>query len=360
MKNYRFDPLILILTLVLVAPILGSCSRHETKFFSANHPHFQYTGRIDFSNPELPRFWAPGVYIQARFEGDSCLVELNDEVLYGSNHNYVSLQVDNQPVRRIKLTGKNNVIKMDAMGEGPHQLIICKSTESGIGYLEFVGLQCEKLIEPAPVPERKIEFYGNSITCGTGSDVSEIPCGEGEWHDQHNAYMSYGPVTSRMLDAQWMLSSVSGIGLMHSCCDMDIVMPDVYNKMNMRDNKHRWDFAHYQPDVVTVALGQNDGIQDSTAFCSRYVEFVQTLRTHYPDAEIVLLTSPMGSEELTVTLKNYLTSVHNSLQEQGDSNVHTFFFSRSYNNGCDGHPDLAQHTEIAQELSIYLKDLMKW
>lgn len=78
--------------------------------------------------------------------------------------------------------------------------------------------------------------------------------------------MSYGPVTARMLDAQWMLSSVSGIGLMHSCCDMDIVMPDVYDKLNMRENKYRWNFAHYQPDVVTVALGQNDGIQDSAAF----------------------------------------------------------------------------------------------
>jgi len=112
--------------------------------------------------------------------------------------------------------------------------------------------------------------------------------------------------------------------------------------------------------VVTVALGQNDGIQDSTAFCSRYVEFVQTLRTHYPDAEIVLLTSPMGNEELTAVLKNYLTSVRNSVHARGDSNVHTFFFSGRYNNGCDNHPDLAQHQEIAAELSEFLSNLMGW
>jgi hypothetical protein len=223
-----------------------------------------------------------------------------------------------------------------------------------------VGLYAEQLLKPAPKPRRKIEFYGNSITCGTGSDLSEIPCDSAEWYDQHNAFMSYGPVTARSLDAQWMLSSVSGIGLMHSCCDMDIVMPDVYDKVNMRDNKIDWDFSEYQPDVVTVALGQNDGIQDSTEFCLYYVDFIYTLRGKYPDSKIVCLTSPMGNEKLTATLKNYLTSVKNTLQELGDDNVYTFFFSRSYNYGCGGHPDLAQHSEIADELLAYLTELMDW
>ncbi len=341
--------------------LLGSCSRPEVKFFSADHPNFQYTGRIDFSNPELPRFWAPGVYIQATFEGDSCVIEVNDEVLYGSNHNYISVQVDELPVQRIKLSGAHNVLKVaDGVGEGSHNLTISKSTESGIGYLEFVGLHCENLLEPTPKPERKIEFYGNSITCGTGSDLSEIPCDSAQWYDQHNAFMSYGPVTARMLDAQWMLSSVSGIGLMHSCCDMDIVMPDVYDKLNMRDNKFEWDFSEYQPDVVTVALGQNDGIQDSTEFCTRYVDFVHTLRGKYKDAKIILLTSPMGDETLTLTLKNYLASVTETLHKEGDENVHTFFFSRSFNNGCGGHPDLVQHQEIAGELAGFLSGLMEW
>jgi hypothetical protein len=361
MKNIISYSVIFSFVLVFTTSILGSCSQPEVKFFSADSPNFQYTGRIDFSNPELPRFWAPGVYIKARFEGDSCVVELNDEVLYGTNHNYVSVQVDDQPVQRIKLSGKSNKIKVaEELEDGPHYITICKSTESGIGYLEFVGLHCEKILEPSPMPERKIEFYGNSITCGTGSDLSEIPCDSAEWYDQHNAYKSYGPVTARKLDAQWMLSSVSGIGLMHSCCDMDIVMPDVYDKLNMRDNKIQWDFSNYQPDVVTIALGQNDGIQDSTEFCSRYVDFVQTLRSKYADAEIILLTSPMGDETLTSTLKNYLTSVKETRHEQGDNSVHTFFFSRSYNDGCGGHPDLAQHQEIASELSAYLSGLMEW
>ncbi|RQV96969.1 acetyl xylan esterase, partial [bacterium] len=193
MKKHCFSSLLFTFAVVFASFLFGSCSRPEVKFFSADHPNFQYTGRIDFSNPELPRFWAPGVYIQATFEGDSCVIELNDEVLYGSNHNYISVQVDELPVQRIKLSGVHNVLKVaDGVEAGSHNLTISKSTESGIGYLEFVGLHCENLLEPTPKPERKIEFYGNSITCGTGSDLSEIPCDSAQWYDQHNAFLSYG------------------------------------------------------------------------------------------------------------------------------------------------------------------------
>ena len=41
-------------------------------FFEADHTYIQYTGRIDFTNPKLPHFWQPGVYITARFVGSAC------------------------------------------------------------------------------------------------------------------------------------------------------------------------------------------------------------------------------------------------------------------------------------------------
>lgn len=336
-------------------------SQGKTTFFTADNPNFKYVGRIDFSNTALPRFWQPGVYITAQFSGASCEFTVNDEVPYETAHNYISYQVDNLPARRLKLTQKVNVIKIgEKLSEGKHTLTICKGTEAGIGYVEFVGIRCKKLLNPQPLPTRKIEFYGNSITCGAGSDLSEIPCDKAEWYDQNNAFLSYGSITSRTLNAQWMLSSVSGIGLVHSCCNMDIVMPDVFDKINMRSNQVSWDFSRYQPDVVTIALGQNDGIQDSAFFCSKYVEFLRSMRSKYPSSTFVCLTSPMADAALTAAMKKYLTSVVGTLNGDGDKNVYSFFFSRSYNNGCGGHPDLAQHIEIAKELSEYLKRLKNW
>ncbi|MEO6849424.1 MAG: SGNH/GDSL hydrolase family protein, partial [Mucilaginibacter sp.] len=329
------------------------------KLFKADNPNIQYFGRVDFSDPMKPRFWAGGVYIRIKFKGTSCQVMMNDEELGGNNHNYIEIVVDNVP-RRIQTTGKANVINIaDSLSDGVHEAIICKDTESGIGYPELTGVKCAKLLPPGPKPTRKIEYIGDSITAGTGMDLT-IPCDKGPWYDQHNAYMSYGARTSRALDAQWQLTAVAGIGLTHSCCKMDIIMPDVLDKMDLRDNKIAWDFQKYQPDVVTICLGQNDGIVDSTKFCSAYVAFIGEVRESYPKADIILLTSPMGNQKLTAVLKNYLTSVLTYLNDRGDKKIYKYFFSRSFNSGCGGHPDMAEHGLIAQELTAYVKQVEGW
>ena len=41
-------------------------------FHKPNDPLIQYTGRIQTGNISIPRFWAPGVYVKARFNGDVC------------------------------------------------------------------------------------------------------------------------------------------------------------------------------------------------------------------------------------------------------------------------------------------------
>ncbi len=348
---------------ILTIGLVFSCShkKEATKIYAANDPHIQYVGRIDNSNPELPRFWAPGVYAQFIYEGDSCIVTINDELPWKNSHNYISINIDNKVNDRIKLTDKVNKINIgEKVAPGKHKVTICKTTESGIGYVEMVNIQSNKLLEPDCLPDRKIEFYGNSITCGTGADTSALPCDSGEWHDKHNAYMAYGPVTARALNAQWVLTSVSGIGMVHSCCNLEILMPQVYNKVNLRSNEIEWDFSKYQPDVVTICLGQNDGVQDSTLFCSAYVNFIQTLRNHYPTSKIICLNSPMGDGTLNPVLKNYISSIVNHMNSNGDKYVSSFFFSRSYVGGCDYHPTIEEHQLIAEELTGYIKDLMKW
>ena len=331
------------------------------KLFAASNPYIQYTGRIDFSNPLAPRFWMPGVYITAGFSGSECHVLLNDQMLYGSFHNYIEIVVDGGTPVRLQLSSKENeIVAAKGLAAGKHTIVICKNTEAGIGWLEFTGLRCAGLRRVAGKPLHTLEFIGNSITCGTGSDQSVIPCGKGVWQDQHNAYMSYGAVTARKLHAQYHLSAVSGIGLMHSCCNLQIIMPQVFDKINMRDNAGVWDFKNYIPDVVTVCLGQNDGIQDSATFCNNYIAFIKQLRSHYPNASIVCLTSPMADSRLVTVMKNNLTSSVKKISQLGDRNISFFFFSKQYHNGCDGHPDLAEHQLIAAELSAYLKKLKGW
>ena len=333
--------------------------KDSLRYFTANHSLIRYTGRIDFSNPLAPRFWSPGVYIEARFRGGDCEVVINDEELWG-NHNYLEIVVDGV-AKRVQTTGKNNVLRVaEGLGQGVHTLLVCKNTESNIGWIEFAGIRCRGLGALPARPLRRIEFIGNSITCGASSDLSGIPCGAGKWHDQHNAYMAYGPRVARALKAEWQLTAVSGIGLIHSCCKLNIVMPQVFDKVQLRTDSIAWDFRKYQPDVVTVCLGQNDGIQDSADFCDHYTAFLGRLRQVYPRAELVCLSSPMADSALNAVLKHYITSIVTGENRQGDKKIHAFFYTKKYYHGCDTHPDLEEHGQMAKELSGYIKRVMRW
>ena len=329
-------------------------------FFPANHPFIQYTGRIDFTNPKLPRFWQPGVYITAKFGGETCEMILNDEILWGTKHNYLEIVVDGKAVRLQTKTKHDTISVAKNLSAGIHTLVICKNTEANIGYMELVGIRCKQLVKPALKPLRKIEFIGNSITCGTGSDLSMIPCGKGVWEDQHNAYMSYGPVTARALNAQYHLSAVSGIGLMHSCCNMNIIMPQVYETVSMRNDTIAWGLSKYWPDVITVCLGQNDGVQDSATFCDNYISFLYQLRDYYPNATIICLSSPAADAKLRAVMEKNLTAIVNAENKNGDKKVYKYFFSKQFHNGCDGHPDLAEHKLIAKELIGAIKKIKSW
>lgn len=352
---------VILFVLLLLLLFRGEAKTKALQMYLPDHPFIQYTGRIDFTNARLPRFWQPGVYVSFRFKGNECAILINDEMLWGSNNNYLELVVDGNAIR-LQTQTKNDTLSITKYltAAAVHSVVLCKNTEANIGWLELAGISCEELVKPLPKPQRRMECIGNSITCGTGSDMYTVPCGQGKWQDQHNAWFSYGAVSARKLDAQFHLSSVSGIGLMRSCCNMNITMPQVFDKVSMRNDTIAWNFANYQPDVVTICLGQNDGLKDEKRFCTNYLVFLQQLRMHYPNATFVLLSSPMAN----ATLKNYMqktiATVVKQMKANGETKIHAYFFRKQYNNGCDHHPSLNEHKEIAAELTTFIQQIMHW
>ena len=351
----------LLLSLFLVFALGNLLAKPTPRFYQGNHPFVKYTGRVDFSDTTKPKLWASGTYVQITFSGTFCNLQIDDEMLWGSVLNYLQIKVDNQPAYRLQLKGKHNLLALAKnLPQGNHTVLICKNTEAENGYVQILGFECENILPTVIAQTRKMEFIGDSITCGAASDESEIKCDKGQWHDQHNAYLSYGPSTARTLNSQWHLSSVSGIGLMHSCCHKKTVMPQVFDKINMAKDTIAWDFSRYQPNVVAVCLGQNDGIQNATQFVDAYVSFAKTLRKHYPKAKLIFLSSPMATADLKTAMVKYITAVKANLNQNGEKNIATYFFAKSYNQGCGGHPSVANHQEIALELSAYVKKIMKW
>jgi hypothetical protein len=48
------------------------------------------------------------------------------------------------------------------------------------------------------------------------------------------------------------------------------------------------------------------------------------------------------------------------MNNHGDNKVHKYFYSQRYHHGCNEHPNLGEHTAIANELAAYIKAVMKW
>src|SRR5215467_8432233 len=101
--------------LVAIQLAVGSLIGQEIHFFKPSHPYFQYTGRIDFTDPDKPRFWSSGVYIMAKFKGKNCKVVLNDELLNGSYHNYLEIIIDHEKPIRLKTKSKTDTIDVASL-----------------------------------------------------------------------------------------------------------------------------------------------------------------------------------------------------------------------------------------------------
>jgi hypothetical protein len=311
------------------------------------------------------------VHFGFSFEGKDCQIFAG--LANSQDHNYLQYELDGVYQKRIRVSNNSHVpIVISASEEGKHIVWIYKATEAHTGaiVIEKIIGQNVKAIKPKSAP--LIEFIGNSITCGAAADTSEVPCGTGEYHDQHNAYYAYGPRVARELKTNFILSSVSGIGIYRNWNSDGPVMPQVYEKADFQEgNSVLWDFKLYTPKIVSIALGTNDfsngdGVKkrlpfDSAIFVSSYIKFVQLVKSKYPVAQIALLSSPMVNGNNREVLQHCITAVQKNIDElyPADKKVALFFFEPMQASGCSGHPSVAEHAVLAEELIPFFKKLLK-
>ena len=328
--------------------------------YAADHAAIEYFGRFDFSEKERPKVWNPGAYVRFTFSGTRCELTLIDEMRYGSYHNYISIVVDGGKPKRIKLTDRiNELVLVEGLAEGEHEVLICKDTESNIGFIQFGEIRCDQLVERARSKKPIIEFIGDSITCGNGNDTVAIPCGKGEWYDQHNAYLAYGPLTARALDAEYLLSSFSGIGVYKSCCGIKYQIDDIYHQLDLQPLGKNWKNTTLVPNVVCITLGQNDGVAEKPGkFVAAYLRFLKTIRANYPDAQIVCCSSPMASNELKKYHAKYIPAIVDQAKRKGEKQISYFLYTGQYRSGCGSHPTLSEHAKMSSELVPYLKSIL--
>ena len=328
-------------------------------------------GRTILNDKKELALISSAVHFGFSFEGTECRVYAS--LPYAPSHNYLQYELDGIYQKRIKVEGDSSMpITISTPNNGKHTVWIYKATEAHTGDILIQKIAGENL-RALPVPERTvIEFIGNSITCGAAADPSEVPCGTGEYHDQHNAYYAYGPRVARELNLNFIMSSVSGIGIYRNWNSDGPTMPQVYEKTDFQLNNQRlWNFNTYRPKLVSIALGTNDFSGgdgkherlpfDSAVFVSNYISFVKTVKSKYPNAQIALLSSPMINGRSRELLQNCLTAVKKSIDATylSDKPVALYFFKPMHARGCTGHPNVEDHAILAAELVPFFKKLVE-
>ena len=367
MKNTcKYQFVVFYLILFSVNSAISFAASGDTLWAPSLHPYGRYAKTAN-GNLELI---SSAVHFGFRFTGTHCKVfaHISDTTA----HNYLQYTLDGVYQKRIRIAGNNlQPFTLSGLARRNHIIWIYKATEAATGPV-FI----EKIVAPdcvaLKVPDLPlIEFIGNSITCGAAADPSEIPCGAGEYHDQHNAYYAYGPRVARSLHVNFILSSVSGIGIYRNWNSLSPVMPQVYEKTDFQENSPRnWDFKTYHPRVVSIALGTNDFSDgdhikprlpfDSAQFVNNYIGFIKLVKSKYPNARIALLSSPMLNGAKREMLQNCLKAVkiQTDLRFKKSKPVALFFFEPMQAKGCGGHPSVEDHAILAEELKPFFKKLM--
>lgn len=328
-------------------------------------------GRYLYNNNRHIELISSAAHVGFRFKGKEC--QLFAYITDAGSHNYLQYELDGVYQKRIKIAGDNNMpFIITAATAGTHTVWIYKATEAHTGpiYIEKITGQKLRGVKWPDAP--LIEFIGNSITCGAAADPSEVPCGTGVYGDQHNAYKAYGPRVARVLKTNFILSSVSGIGMYRNWNSDGPTMPQVYEKADFQNLSERpWDFKKYSPTIVSIALGTNDFSKgdgkherlpfDSASFVSTYIKFVQLIKLKYPGTQVALLSSAIMAPTQMITLQNCLTAVKQNINalHPSDKPVAVYFFKPMKGRGCTDHPSVEDHAILADELVPFFKGLLK-
>jgi hypothetical protein len=354
----------ILILFLLISVISNSQSKNNT---------FLYQGRVEKLPNNNVILIGTASSVSFNFTGNECSISLQS-IDSWEHHNYVSLVLDGKYIGKLRIEkgeAQSYPIKITS-NKKVHTLEIYKTTEAHSGGILFAGTTA-KLTSISAKKKKKIEFIGDSITCGAASDPSDVPCDKGEYFDHHNGYYAYGPVLSRAIGVDYLLSSVSGIGMYRNWNDEnkdEAIMPDVYQNLYLtKDNsKPKYDFA-FQPDIISIALGTNDfsggdGKKERLPFnpekyVSNYVNFIKMLYKHNPKSQIVITNSPMVGGERAIIFEDCLNKVKNAFAEdKTHKQILIFKFKPMTPKGCLGHPDVADHKVLAAEYAPFLKKLL--
>lgn len=254
-------------------------------------------------------------------------------------------------------------------------LRIVKMSEAQYGsfYIDSIETDDPCGAKPTKGPKKRIEFIGDSITCGFGiegrNDIDPF-CTRLE-----NPMKAYACQTAFRLGADYRLISWSGIGITSFWIPpevdeplRDVLMPDLYPYID-KTAAANWSAAiktydgSYDPDLIVLHIGTNDAsytrmIPDRTAgFSHAYEDFLKTVHEINPRSKILCIYGIMEQ-----TLQSSISqAVRNYALDTGDHDTVRYLaldkMQGSDDLGSCGHPGIVSQRRLADSVADAITSL---
>jgi len=328
----------------------------SANFIPANHPHIQYFGRWDMTDPLHPKHSWAGVYLHVEFTGTSIGVRMAD------NDNYYNVYVDGKfhSIFHGGKPGEADYVLADSLTNGSHTLVFSKRNCAQNKVYSFSGLLLNdggELLPHPPKPNRKIEFIGDSFTVAEGNEASQLNMPWEETFPVSNIDKGFAPIIARHFNAQYHITARSGIGMVCDWTgDRTLNLPDRFNRALMDAPEPKWDFQQWIPNLVVICLGLNDhsGLKDKEGNVSsensslnrkRYHDFLATIRSVYHSVKILAVAAHVD------WIRENVRQVVDEEKANGKQDIYYAQFDY-FENGyiANGHPSVETHQKIAEQL----------
>jgi lysophospholipase L1-like esterase len=310
------------------------------------------------------RFDWVGTYLQTDFTGGRISIEAAE-----TGTSYYNVFIDGILKNKIKITGKDKQIVNIASGltKSTHRLMLQKCTEGEYGCTTIFKylLAPTGTMKAVPHKSRMIEIYGDSYTCGYGSESAKAS--DPFKLETENCNKAYGCIIARYFNADYALIAHSGRGMVRNWGDtVRLSKNTMFTRQNHMyddfDGTTIYDFKAYKPNIILINLGTNDfsqgAVPTETEFVNGYIKMIQKIRSCYGNVPILCIIAHSAEAELL----KYITELKQRVKDDNlyISNPMNDIVTVKDDMGASWHPNYSGHKKIAMTLIPRISAILGW
>lgn len=313
-------------------------------------------------------------YVEFELEGSYLAAELASEGGAADFQAWIAVYVNDMevPYKKFSLeAGKKEYVLWENDTEEKVLVRVVKSSENQYAYAAICNfiLNEDAEVTKTEAKEKHIHFIGDSITCGFGNEGG---ADQPFLTETENPLRAYAALTAKKLDAEFTLTSWSGIGIISSYVDPDVevpntgvLVPKIYPYTDyslfarMGWEMETYDCTKSNFDMIVINLCTNDSSYTrdhedrKQAFKEEYANFLKYLQTCYPGTPIVCCAGAMNRMLMSEVCEA------TKMATKPESPVYYYQFSEGKpedGEGSVGHPSLIRHDIMSTELSNWIRE----